>query len=59
MRQQRRFTKEFEDEAVVPGILPAGDIPLFGARLSFVAGPDQSLAGISRLPDPKWPAGRS
>ncbi|MBA3520748.1 MAG: hypothetical protein H0T75_24620 [Rhizobiales bacterium] len=41
--------------AGVPGILPAGDIPLLGTRLPFVAGPDESLAGISRLPDPKPP----
>ncbi len=41
--------------ATFPGILPAGNDPLFGARLSFVAGADESLAGMSRLPDPKPP----
>lgn len=41
--------------AALSGILPAGDVPLFGAQLPFVEGPDQILAEMSRLPEPKPP----
>ena len=41
--------------AALSGILPTGNVPFFGAQLAFVAGPDQSLAGMSPLPDPKPP----
>ena len=41
--------------AAVSGILPTGNAPLFRAQLPFVAGPDETLAGMSRLPDPKPP----
>lgn len=41
--------------ASLPGVLPAGNMLFFGTGLPFVAGTQESLSGVSRLPDPKPP----